>query len=301
MKTLKEYIIEGVGHSKMRLGAGSSGTAYDLGNGFVRKTLRVVVPGKSAREKEWKIIDKWAKTKDLKVISPIKDWDYEGYTLEKLQTPCDEGRLIDKVLWRCLFSPERKNWDEKKIQKAYDLVGKEDAEFVMNWLDDFCDDYVKITKSKNISDDIRSANIGKDKNGDIKCFDWFDPYSIKESLLDDEDKLISNTKDDIKNETIKRNIEKLAHEMYIKFGFDPYTGTLEEIEGETREDAIEILRDLAAWGYNLSDFDIEDLISLIKSSQWKKYKKELQRSNLKYKEALIEDANRIEEYIRKNK
>lgn len=78
------------------------------------------------------------------------------------------------------------------------MVGKEDAEFVMNWLDDFCDDYVKITKSKNISDDIRSANIGKNKNGDIKCFDWFDPYSIKESLLDDEDKLISNTKDDIK-------------------------------------------------------------------------------------------------------
>ena len=57
MKNLKEYIIEGVGHSKMRLGAGSSGTAYDLGNGFVRKTLRVVVPGKSAREKEWKIIE----------------------------------------------------------------------------------------------------------------------------------------------------------------------------------------------------------------------------------------------------
>ena len=190
MKNLKEYIIEGIGHSKMRLGAGGSGTAYDLGNGFVRKTLRVVVPGKSAREKEWKIIDKWAKAKDLKVISPIKDWDYEGYTLEKLQTPCDEGRLIEKVLWRCLYSPERKNWDEKKIQKAYDLVGKEDAEFVMRWLDDFCDDYIKITKSKNISDDIRSANIGKDKKGNIKCFDWFDPYTISESLLDDEDILI---------------------------------------------------------------------------------------------------------------
>lgn len=301
MKNLKEYIIEGVGHSKMRLGAGSSGTAYDLGNGFVRKTLRVVVPGKSAREKEWKIIDKWAKAKDLKVISPIKDWDYEGYTLEKLQTPCDEGRLIEKVLWRCLFSPERKNWDDKKIQKAYDLVGKEDAEFVMNWLDDFCDDYIKITKSKNISDDIRTANIGKDKNGNIKCFDWFDPYSIKESLLDDEDVLIGDVKQHMKDEVSRRNIEKLAHEMYIKFNFDPYTGTLEEIEGATPEDAIDILRGWTAWDYPLNDFDIEDLISLIKSSQWKKYKKELEKSNLKYKEALIEDANRIEEYVKRNK
>jgi hypothetical protein len=171
----------------------------------------------------------------------------------------------------------------------------------MNWLDDFCDDYVKITKSKNISDDIRTANIGKDKNGDIKCFDWFDPYLIKESLLDDEDKLISNTKDDIDNEIIKRNIEKLAHEMYIKFNFDPYTGTLEEIEGTTPEDAVAILRGFSASDYPLNDFDIEDLIRLIKSSQWKKYKKELQKSNLKYKEALIEDANRIEEYVKRNK
>ena len=301
MKNLKEYIIEGVGHSRMRLGAGSSGTAYDLGNGFVRKTLRVVVPGKSAREKEWKIIDKWAKAKDLKVISPIKDWDYEGYTLEKLQTPCDEGTLIEKVLWRCLYSPERKNWDEKKIQKAYDLVGKEDAEFVMRWLDDFCDDYIKITKSKNISDDIRTANIGKDKKGDIKCFDWFDPYSIKESLMDDEDVLIGDVKQHMKDEVSRRNIEKLAHEMDIKFRFDPYTGTLEEIEGETPEEAIETLRGLAAWDYLLNDYDIDDLISVIKSSQWKKYKKELEKSNLKYKEALIEDANRIEEYIKRNK
>ena len=54
MKNLKEYIIEGIGHSKMRLGAGSSGTAYDLGNGFVRKTLRVVVPGKVLEKKNGK-------------------------------------------------------------------------------------------------------------------------------------------------------------------------------------------------------------------------------------------------------
>ena len=89
--------------------------------------------------------------------------------------------------------------------------------------------------------------------------------------------------------------------MYVKFNFDPYTDTIKEIEGETPEEAIEILRGFAAWDYPLNDFDIEDLISLIKSNQWKKYKKELEKSNLKYKEALIEDANRIEEYVRKNK
>ena len=125
--------------------------------------------------------------------------------------------------------------------------------------------------------------------------------TLYESILDNEDILIRNTKQHAKDEIVRRNIEKLAHEMYIKFNFDPYTGTLEEIEGETPEEAIEILRGFAAWDYPLNDFDIEDLISLIKSSQWKKYKKELEKSNLKYKEALIEDANRIEEYVRKNK
>ena len=64
MKSLRESILEGAGHNKMRLGAGSSGTAYDLGNGFVRKILRIVIPGKdNARNKERDIIDKWVKTK----------------------------------------------------------------------------------------------------------------------------------------------------------------------------------------------------------------------------------------------
>ena len=127
--------------------------------------------------------------------------------------------------------------------------------------------------------------------------------SLKESLMDDENVLIGDVKQHMKDEVCRRNIEKLAHEMYVKFNFDPYTGTMEEIEGETPEDAIKILRGipLFTWDYELNDFDTEDLISLIKSSQWKKYKKELEKSNLKYKEALIEDANRIEEYISKNK
>ena len=124
---------------------------------------------------------------------------------------------------------------------------------------------------------------------------------LYESLMDDEDVLIGDVKQHMKDEVSRRNIEKLAHEMDIKFGFDPYTGMLEEIEGKTPEEAIETLRGLAAWDYPLNDFDIEDLTSLIKSSQWKRYKKELQKSNLKYKEALIEDANRIEEYIKRNK
>lgn len=177
MKSLSAYILEGAGHNKMRLGSGSSGTAYDLGNGFVRKTLRIVIPGKdNVRNKERDIIDKWAKTKNLKVITPIKDWDWEGYTMEKLQVPCEEGKLIEKVLFRCLFSPYRRDWDDKKIAKAIDMVGEKDAEFVMSWLDDFCEDCEKITGKKYISDDLRSSNIGKDKHGNIKCFDWYDPF-----------------------------------------------------------------------------------------------------------------------------
>ena len=73
MKSLLTYILEGVGHNRMRLGAGSSGTAYDLGNGFVRKTLRIVIPGKdNARNKERDIIDKWAKTNDWLKLKPKK-------------------------------------------------------------------------------------------------------------------------------------------------------------------------------------------------------------------------------------
>lgn len=122
--------------------------------------------------------------------------------------------------------------------------------------------------------------------------------TLYESILDDEEKLIGDIKQHMKDEVCRRNIEKLAHEMYVKFDFDPYTGTLEEIEGKTPEEAIEMLRSVPLYAW---DFNNDDLISLIKSSQWKKYKKELEKSNLKYKEALIEDANRIEEYIRKNK
>lgn len=120
-------------------------------------------------------------------------------------------------------------------------------------------------------------------------------YILDESLLDDEDKLISNTKDDIKNETIKRNIEKLAHEIRIKFDFDRYFGTVELIEGEDPEDARKILAEIDAQEIPLYDF-IDILPEIIKSRVWIKYKKELSKSNLKYKDALLDSATRIELY-----
>lgn len=176
MKSLKDYIIEGAGHYKNRLGAGSSGTTYKIENGKIRKTFRLA-SSHNEIAKEHEIIDKWAKIKSgLKVIPYIYDVDYDGYTMDMFEVPCKEGDLIQKVLFKCLFSPERRRWDDKKIQKAIDLVGKDDAEWVMNWLDDFCDDYKKIMGQGKIADDIKSANIGKDKKGNIVCFDWFDPY-----------------------------------------------------------------------------------------------------------------------------
>ena len=119
--------------------------------------------------------------------------------------------------------------------------------------------------------------------------------SLLESILDDENVLIGDVKQHAKDEIIRRNIEKLAHEMYVKFNFDPYTGTLEEIEGETPEDAREILAEIDTYDQQLYDF-IDILPEIIKSRVWKKYKKELSKSNLKYKDALLDSAARIELY-----
>ena len=78
-------------------------------------------------------------------------------------------RCEKKDLIRIVRTPEK----EIKI----DLVGEENAKFAMNWLDDFAHDYDLILDNpSHKSADIRSANIGKDKKGNVICFDWFDPY-----------------------------------------------------------------------------------------------------------------------------
>jgi hypothetical protein len=119
--------------------------------------------------------------------------------------------------------------------------------------------------------------------------------TLHETLMDDEDILIRNTKQHAKDEIIRRNVEKLAHEIRIKFNFDPYFGTLEDIDGEDPEDAREILAEIDTYEQPLDSF-IDILPEIIKSSVWKKYKKELSKSNLKYKDALLDSAARIELY-----
>lgn len=115
--------------------------------------------------------------------------------------------------------------------------------------------------------------------------------------MDDEDVLIRDVKQHMKDEVCRRNIEKLAHEMYIKFNFDPYTGTIEEIEGATPEEAREILAEIEIYDQQLYDY-IDILPEIIKSRVWIKYKKELSKSNLKYKDALLDSAIRIEQFVK---
>ena len=119
--------------------------------------------------------------------------------------------------------------------------------------------------------------------------------TLYETLMDDEDVLIRNTKQHAKDEIAKRNVEKLAHEIRIKFNFDPYFGSIEMIEGEDPEDAREILAEIDTYDQPLYDF-IDILPEIIKSRVWIKYKKELSKSNLKYKDALLDSAVRIEQY-----
>jgi len=120
--------------------------------------------------------------------------------------------------------------------------------------------------------------------------------TLYESILDDEDILIRNAKQHIKDEIARRNVEKLAHEIRIKFNFDPYFGSIEMIEGEDPEDAREILAEIDTYDQPLYDF-IDILPEIIKSRVWIKYKKELSKSNLKYKDALLDSAIRIEQYV----
>lgn len=176
MKSLYN-IVEGVGHVKNRLGVGSSGVTYRIDGDKVRKTLRLDSRHNNlAHEK--KIIERWSKIKKgLTVIPYIYDVDYDGYTMDLFTSPCPEGEIIEEVLFKCLFSPERRHWDDEKIDKASRLVGDDNTRWVMSWLDDYCHDYKLITGNDKICDDIRSANIGKTKDGRVVCFDWFDPYS----------------------------------------------------------------------------------------------------------------------------
>lgn len=177
----KKYLSEGAGHMATRLGHGSSGVVYDLGNGWVRKTLKLPFgPSKNIRQSEWKITERWAKVKDLKVISQIKNWNGETYDIEKLKCPCKEGEIIERCINNYLFGPNQKSWKQENIQRMKTDIPE--SEFVMEWLNDFMKDVEKIIGENNVSsfsDDIRSANIGKDKQGNIKCFDWFDPWCTK--------------------------------------------------------------------------------------------------------------------------
>ena len=119
--------------------------------------------------------------------------------------------------------------------------------------------------------------------------------TLYESILDDEDVLVQDTKQYIKDEIARQKIEKLAHEIRIKFNFDPYFGSIEMIDGEDPE-AREILAEIDTYDQPLDDF-IDILPKIIKSRVWIKYKKELSKSNLKYKDALLDSAVRIEQYV----
>ena len=184
MKSLTENLLsslainEGSGHMSMRMGQGSSGVAYDLGNGYVQKTLRLDVgPSKSIRQLEKKVIDRWAKTKNLKAISSIRNWNGDTYETEKLECPCPEGKLISKCIYNYLLCADPDEWDVNRVTKMKKEVPE--ADFVLQWLQDFWDDVITIVGEQNarrVCDDIRSVNIGKDKHGNVKCFDWFDPW-----------------------------------------------------------------------------------------------------------------------------
>ena len=175
MKTLKSHI-----QGKL-LGRGSTGSVYLKGDRIIKYiddggSEEPVHP--SIRAKDIEVIDKWSKVKKgLKVIPYIYNWDGNSYEMDKFITPCPEAEIITRVLFNCLYSEWRKDWTESRIQKAIDLVGEENTKFAMNWLDDFAHDYDLILGNpSHKSADVRPINMGKDKKGNVVCFDWFDPY-----------------------------------------------------------------------------------------------------------------------------
>ena len=175
MKTLKSHI-----QGKL-LGRGSTGSVYLKGDRIIKYidgggSEEPVHP--SIRAKDIEAINKWSKVKKgLKVIPYIYNWDGNSYEMDKFITPCPEAEIITRVLFNCLYSEWRKDWTESRIQKAIDLVGEENAKFVMNWLNDFTHDYDLILGNpSHKSADVRPINMGRDKKGYGVCFDCFDPY-----------------------------------------------------------------------------------------------------------------------------
>lgn len=167
------------------IGAGSEGIAFDAGDYIIK----IITTGNS---NALKALRRWADTKDLKTIVPVvrHDKDFKWIATPKLITPCPEGQYIQTAL-DILYSPQRSEWENGHIDLAKTTLG-DNWEWISKWLDDFCDDYKNITGKNNVSDDLRSANIGKTRDGKVLCFDWYDPYCDNEHWSDEE-----FTKDDM--------------------------------------------------------------------------------------------------------
>lgn len=172
MKHLYNYIIE----NKV-IGEGSDGIAYDCGS-YIKKVL--FKPSDDNRiSYVIAMLDKWIKAKVLKVIPPLIKWDKKKltYELPKFKVGTKKCQLINDAIYKYLMSCNPDRWNETRIKKLINAFGQEDANYCMEWLSNFYIDYQSIMNTPGVvSDDIKTLNLGEDKDGNVWCFDWYDPY-----------------------------------------------------------------------------------------------------------------------------
>ena len=158
------------------IGSGSEGIVFDAGDYIIK----IITIADSLNDIDiWRSWAHASECKKLKVIAPIikHDKDFKWIAMPKLKTPCREGKILSEAI-RILYTAYKPDWSDEQISEVKEKLGK-DWTWVEKWLDDFTKDYITICgvdQADKMCDDIKTANIGRTRDGKILCFDWYNPF-----------------------------------------------------------------------------------------------------------------------------
>lgn len=162
------------------IGAGSDGVVFDSGN-YVIKLNTQSHPSFKLLFK--KIFNGWKHAKNLKVIPELIRYDTKNeipvwIAVEKFKTGTKKCKLLAKGI-QTLYTSDENEWTPR-LDKFKTIFG-DDSEWMLQWYRDFNNDFTKIMNCKpsQVSGDIREANLGEDKDGNVWCFDWIDIYCYR--------------------------------------------------------------------------------------------------------------------------
>lgn len=155
---------------KILLGSGVQGDVYDLGDGRVQKVFK---NKKDKTIKEYKkLINKDSKhfvkvesvdlengTVIMEKLTPLKEADYDVYARRMFDLGCDEFCVL-----------EDREWSENRVMQ--EVKSPKERKKLMEFMD-FIEAVNKSGEELGINaNDFHAKNFGKDKNGNIKMFDF---------------------------------------------------------------------------------------------------------------------------------